>query len=250
MTLGKGQTYFISYQGKDGLNYMGNIHNNPSSILSDDDIGNCGLPASLYDWVWEEDEAGETARNFTKMRVILGPYNESYWATDGSSYKWYNLPKKLNGTIDKINIPGGGWSAIPKIIALGAKDNFVFISDRFSVWELSHYRELDFILSTYEKSGQLNFIEVRFAYLEFLKSKSLTKLYQGLFINPYRFDCFILVGQNGTILSKGIPQLMQDGFKAIETAIKNDIAVENHRLSAELEEMAAKMQKYLNMESP
>ena len=112
--------------------------------------GHKGLPATLATWLDEKDKKGFLIRDPVNLRISLGPNNSSYWAYDGKSSLWWNLPSDLSTAIDKLRKKGGGWTIAPRIVALGVQGSFVMINSRHGCLRNieSHYPQLHSELDT------------------------------------------------------------------------------------------------------
>jgi hypothetical protein len=94
--------------------------------------------------------------------VALGPYNESYFVTDGSASQWLKLPSELQKAIQGYRKPGGGWLDAPRLVALGAHGNYLLVTEQNAAnWKLEHYRALQYIIQTLGKEANgLSIIKV------------------------------------------------------------------------------------------
>ena len=103
-----------------------------------------GLPATLSAWLNKKNSEGLITRDLTKVRLTLGPENASFFVTDGNDYLWCNLPSGLNETINKCRNLSGGLIHAPRLVALGVKGNFIFITTgNGGSWVLGEYPELE-----------------------------------------------------------------------------------------------------------
>jgi hypothetical protein len=110
-------------------------------------IGASGIPEALRDWLYEKDSEGYAVRELKGLRIVFGPNNDSWFATDGLQYRWINLPPGLDAALENRRSPGGGWTDRPRLIALGAMKNFIMITEgNGGSWLLSQYRQLDAVL--------------------------------------------------------------------------------------------------------
>jgi hypothetical protein len=157
LTLGEGESFFICYRGKYEQDHMSKVFQNMRILAipeADKKTGLQGLPPALHEWLIGKDPNGIPKREFPKIRIVLGPYNNSYWATDGSFFKWSNLPTALNKQLKTIRKLGGEWTDTPKLIVLGVNNNFVLITEKGSLcWCLTYYRQLDAIFDTNKEKG-------------------------------------------------------------------------------------------------
>ena len=162
----------------------------------------------LKEFLFEKDASGVCIRKFPTLRVTLGPYNKSYWADDGASFRWNNLPSTLHTHLKGLQTSSGNWTDAPRIVALGANDNFVLVTEGHGgLWSLPHYRELDSILDSLR---------------DMKGSGSGFSLIHRLVLNPYRLQCGVLQAQNGTVFGIGLPPHTQEAFQSIEESIRED----------------------------
>ncbi len=179
--------------------------------------GGDGLPDGLQAFLFEKDSEGYIARDLSKLRVSLGPYNESYWAYDGSKSQWNNLPAGLLEALEARRKPGGGWTASPRIVALGANDNFVLITDKNGYsWNLSSYQDLRQIAGSLCE-----------------RKADGASMIQTIYLNPYRLQCGVLQVKNGSAFSWNLPPHSDtdEAFKTIAKAIEDEtLAIARQRL--------------------
>jgi len=207
MTLGAADSYFISYKGKDGNDY----------------IDSDGLPAQLTKWLYEK-EGESYKRDFPKIRISLGPYNESYWATDGTASQWLNLPSALAKKIEEYSKPGGGWHHKPTLVIIGAHEDFLIVTeDGGGAWELDHYSSMEACVAFLGKeAGGLKHIH-------------------NAVLHPYRMQSFILQSRNGTMMGE-VPDHAKANFESIENTIKEDTAAETLRKQREEEQALQRLE--------
>ncbi|CAK7222713.1 hypothetical protein SBRCBS47491_004953 [Sporothrix bragantina] len=137
LILGANGSFLMTWRGKDGSNYQ--FH--------------AGLPAHLAAWLDKKDHKGRLVHNIAGIRLALGPNNASYFVTDGKAYQWLNLPPGLKSALDGLSKPGGGFTYAPRIVALGARGNYMMITaGNGGSWSVAAYPELDTFLD--EKKAQ------------------------------------------------------------------------------------------------
>ena len=113
----------------------------------------------LKSWLFENDNRGSLVRNLAKLRVSLGPTVDRFWATDGGSAKWSNLPQSLQTRLNSM-IENGSWVEVPSQIVLGAGDDYILRSPSSVSWVLENYPNLDAALKLTEEAGGLGRIKV------------------------------------------------------------------------------------------
>jgi hypothetical protein len=104
-----------------------------------------GLPPTLREWLYEKDDKGVLVRELDSLQITLGPYNDSYFATDGKHLKWANLPDQLNEAIKNNRTSDGLWKAqcCPRLVALGAAGDYIMITEGHGgSWILNKYQGL------------------------------------------------------------------------------------------------------------
>lgn len=116
----------------------------------------------LRDWLLEKDASGSLKRDLQRLQVTLGPFNESFFATDGSSSVWLNLPAGLSTAMQRRRKPGGGLSDPPRLVALGAMQSYMMVTHtNGGVWSFPNYGELNAIIDGIKASaGDLSVIHV------------------------------------------------------------------------------------------
>lgn len=152
-----------------------------------------GLPAELVEFIFARN------RDVPKIRCCLGPYNESFFVHDGSSYLWNNLPQKLVSALQN-NIKDGGWTDPPRLLSLGADGNFLMITgSNAAVWDLRNYKPL----------------------VKLLEKGAISEVH-SLTLHPYRFDTFLLQSKDGKLTYENIPPHQLPGVQAMMDPIMND----------------------------
>ena len=121
------------------------------------------IPETLKEWLYEKSADGELSRQLEKLKITLGPANESYFASDGTSYKWLNLPTGFSYALQTRRKPVGGWTSDPRIVSLGFNGSYVYITEgNGGAWDVSKYRSLDASIDVIKKKeGGLGLIKVR-----------------------------------------------------------------------------------------
>ena len=84
VTQGANNSFFVSYKSAAGT----------------DRVHSQDIPKGLSDFLYEKDSSGGYERDFPKLKVTLGPYNKSWFATDESMTRWHNLPPGLTKEIN------------------------------------------------------------------------------------------------------------------------------------------------------
>jgi len=125
-------------------------------------VGAAGIPKSLNDWLYEKDAEGYVVRELKNLQISFGPNSDSWFATDGVQARWSNLPSGLNIALKKQRKPGGGWNNKPRLVVLGALENYIMITEGHGgSWYLSNYRELKAIIDILkQKDGGFEVIHV------------------------------------------------------------------------------------------
>lgn len=207
LTLGMGHSFFLAYKERGS---------NTNRILAD------GLPKSLTEFLYERDVQGFAARTIPSLQVSLGPYNKSWWATDGVKWKWYNLPAELTKEIGKIQRQGGGWTVTPRFVSLGVGGDYIMLTDaNGGTYNLSNYRELHALivaLSAQDANG--------------------LSLIHRLYLSPYVLQCAILEATHGMMIGYNVPARYKASFDAIVAAVKKDTTAKLEQELAQKRAMA------------
>ena len=146
MSLGSNGSYIFSYKPKTG---------NGSRVASS------GIPTTLSEWLYEKNSSGDCVRSFLNLYVSLGPGNNSWWATDGSSYKWSNLPTPLQKAVD-ANLKNGSWIDTPKFVTLGVDGDYAMVTkNNAASWRCAKYKPIDQLFDTMKENGTVSLNHVR-----------------------------------------------------------------------------------------
>lgn len=188
MVLGHADSFLITYRDREGANW----------------IACQGLPKELNDFLYETNTKGAYVRSIPRLRVSLGPYNTSFFATDGASYLWLNLPPLLLSAL-QTRIKDGAWTDKPRLIALGADENFVLLTERHAAaWDLPNYSTLSSMLQ-FSRSQDCGIEEI----------KRIT-------MHAYRYHGFVAQSRNGTLLYENLPGWTMVGMHGMEAAVAKD----------------------------
>ena len=182
---------------------------------AEDIIGDDGLPESLRKWLYKKDDSGNYARDFPKIRVTMGPYNQSFFATDGSSSWWLNLPEGLKDAIKKrrSNDGTGPFTDMPRLVALGVDGDYFMLTEKHAAsWRLSGYRGLRELIDQIKDSDA-----------------GLSNL-ENLHLHPYRLQTCIVQNKYGDVGGENLPPHTEEAFSKIKTAIADDILADLKRL--------------------
>jgi hypothetical protein len=149
----------------------------------------------------------EYLRDFPKLRVTLGPYNKSYFATDGSSTWWLNLPSGLLEAFKshRSNNGTGSFTDMPRLIALGVDgDYFMLTANNAGAWNLGNYRALcELINQTKDSEAGLSNI-------------------QTLYLHPYRLQTCVVQNKSGQVGGEHLPPHTEEAFESIKAAVQED----------------------------
>lgn len=169
-----------------------------------DRIDSSGLPSELKDFLYARNAQHAFVRNVPYIRCSLGPYNSSFFANDGSAYRWMNLPPTLLSAI-QARIKNGNWIDRPRIVALGANDNFVIITENHAaIWDLEHYRTAANLL-LFSKRQEYGISEIH-----------------QIVLHAHRFGSFITQSRNGTVIHDNMPQHSIPAVKIMLNHIPHD----------------------------
>lgn len=169
-----------------------------------DRIDSLGLPTELIDFLYARDTQGQWKRNITKIRCVLGPYNDSWFAEDGNAYSWMNLPSELLKALQS-KIQDGNWIDRPRTIALGANNDFALFTERHDAfWELNQYRTVSKMLGRIKP-----------------QQDGISSIHH-LILHPYRYDSFITQSQSGVVIYGNLPPPSLAGIEAMVKPMTND----------------------------
>jgi hypothetical protein len=158
-----------------------------------DRVEHSGLPPELNGFLSVQ------SRDIPKIRCTLGPYNSSFFIHDSASYLWKNLPGSLLVALQK-NIQDGSWIDRPRLVALGAGDNFLLITEKnASVWDLRHYKSA----------------------VTFLEKSAMSDIH-SLILHTYRYQSFVTQTLSGRLLFENVPPHQIGGMQAMIAPILQD----------------------------
>jgi hypothetical protein len=173
-------------------------------IQGQDRIDSHGLPSELLEFLHARDSQHTASRNIPNIRCSLGPYNASFFAHDGSTYRWMNLPPNLLLALQD-RIQEGSWIDRPRLVALGANDNFVLTTEKHTaIWDLRHYQVLANLLKS---------LKTQEAGLSSLRS---------IILHTYRFGSFITQKSDGSLIHENLPPHSTSGLQAMSAPILQD----------------------------
>jgi hypothetical protein len=177
VTLGFEDTFLLTWRDTDGR----------------DRIESSGLPSELVEFLYARN------RNISNIRCTLGPYNSSFFVHDNASYLWKNLPGPLLVALQN-NIQDGSWIDRPRLVALGAGDNFLIITEKnAAVWDLRHYKSA----------------------ITLLEQSAISDV-NCLVLHSYRYQSFIMQSQSGKLLFENIPPHQIVGIRAMIGPVSQD----------------------------
>ena len=174
-----------------------------------------GLPPELKNFVYARN------RHVSNIRCTLGPYNSSFFVHDGASYLWSGLPETLVAAL-QANIQGSDWIDRPRLLTLGAGDNFLLVTEKHAaVWDLRHYKSAMRLIKEGDSSQVANIV-----------------------LHPYRFQSFISLHVSGTLTHQNIPPHQLASVQATAQSILQD-TIEAHQkgLSSKASDKRESMQR-------
>ncbi|OCL09278.1 hypothetical protein AOQ84DRAFT_397482 [Glonium stellatum] len=190
VTIGAGSSFMISYKEREG-SYR---------IESD------ALPNPLNQFIHEKDAQTRYLRDLKNISICMGSYNESWFASDGKSWLWMNLPSGLESAL-RARMRDGNWTDRPRIVTLGVGNDFLMITESNTVvWSLGSYRTLS-----------------KWIQLAKNQNDGIASI-RSVILHPYRFESFIAQSADGAVISENLPLHMQNDFTATKEAIKSDTA--------------------------
>jgi hypothetical protein len=169
-----------------------------------DHINSQGLPEELTDFLYARNAQHTWIRDVPNIRCTLGPYNSSFFAHDSSAYRWMNLPTDLLLVLQS-KIKDGDWIDRPRIVALGANNNFVLVTKKdAAVWNLENYKTIANLLECSDTHHN-----------------SISDIH-AITLHPYRFSCFIMQSRRGALSCKDLPVHSLPAFLALEAPVMQD----------------------------
>ncbi|KAJ4313032.1 hypothetical protein N0V94_007159 [Neodidymelliopsis sp. IMI 364377] len=169
-----------------------------------DCINSTGLPDELTNFLYARNVQRQLIRNIPDIRCVLGAYNSSFFVHDSSAYLWMSIPDGLLAALQD-RIKNGSWIDKPRIVALGADDNFLLVTEKgAAIWDLDNYTTL---------SDMLEFSRTQDRGIQEIHSVTL---------HPYRYGCFIAHSKNGTLLFENLPPHQLSGLKSMINPIMRD----------------------------
>lgn len=115
-----------------------------------------------------------------------------------------NLPPRLLRKLQS-RISNGAWTDKPRIVALGADDNFLLITQKHAaIWDLAHYHTLSQMLE-YSRTQERGIEEV-----------------VSVVLHPFRYHGFVAQSRNGTLLFENLPQWSMAGLDGLKAPVVRD----------------------------
>jgi len=152
-----------------------------------DQIYSQGLPMELENFLYARDTHQNLVRHIPGLRCAFGPYNASFFAHDGSAYRWLNLPTYLKSALQS-RIQNGAWIDRPRFVSLGANGNFVLITEKHAaVWDLANYKTVSDLLAGCGR-----------------REDGISDI-NSIVLHAYRFESFVAQSRNGTLTYENMP---------------------------------------------
>lgn len=115
-----------------------------------------------------------------------------------------NLPSQLLAALQS-RITDGNWNDRPRIVALGANNNFALITEKnAAVWALSNYNTIAQLLE--HSNTQHNIIADVHA----------------MNLHTYRYSCFVMQSRNGALSCEGVPAHSVPALQALKASVVQD----------------------------
>ena len=173
------------------------------------------IPEELSHILRRTDSSGASIVDLTKVKVVFGPQNASWWVSDGQTWRMWNLPPSLQGQIES-NMEHGFLpiEKHPSILTLGAEGSFfVQNTDGSSSYHLDAYPSLEEFLSLHT---------------------GMSKRFKNVALDPYHYDAWIVHTVDEEVFSHNLPNFMCRALHDIEGWLRQavDTNVENETLKA------------------
>lgn len=201
VALGFEDSFLITWRDRDGR----------------DRVNSAGLPDELMDFIYSKNPHGQPTRNISAIRCVLGAYNSSFFVHDSSAYLWMSIPDGLLSAL-QARIKNGSWIDKPRIVALGADDNFMLITEKnAAIWDLENYKTASDMLE-FSRTQERGIQEIH-----------------NVVLHPYRYGCFIAQSKNGTLLHENLPPHQLPGITNMIEPIKRETESAGRKMVARRE---------------
>jgi hypothetical protein len=183
----------------------------------EDHIDSQDLPLDLQEFLYARNAQRRFIRNIPFIRCSLGSYNSSFFAHDGSTYRWMNLPPSLLSAL-QMRIKDGNWTDRPRLVALGANDNFILITENHAaIWDLQNYKTIANLLG-FSKTQERGISEIH-----------------SVLLHAHRYGSFVCQSRNGTLIHENLPPHSFPGLQAMCAPILQDSQTLERKLLARRE---------------
>ena len=99
-------------------------------------------------------------RDWENLTISLGSDGKAFWARDGKTIIWGDLPPDLNTTVSNL-LKNGEFTDCPRLITFGVEDNYFMLTTKnMCHWKLGHYPDLDAAIPLWAENSALHTIEV------------------------------------------------------------------------------------------
>lgn len=188
IALGFHDSFLITWRDRSGL----------------DHINSLGLPDELTDFLYAKNLQGQLIRNIPAIHCVLGPYNSSFFINDSSAYLWMSIPDGLLQALQS-RIKNGSWVDKPRVVALGADDNFLLITEKnVAIWDLENYNTV---------SDMLEFARTQ--------DRGIADTH-SIVLHAYRYGCYVAQSKSGALLHGNLPPHQIPGMTSMIEPIMRD----------------------------
>jgi hypothetical protein len=105
----------------------------------------------------------------------------------------------------QARIKNGSWIDRPRIVALGASDSFLLITENNkAIWDLDNYKTL---------SDLIDFSRTQ--------NRGIQEIH-NVTLHPYRYGCFVAQSKNGTLIFENLPPHQLPGLKSMIDPVMKD----------------------------
>ncbi|KAF1925241.1 uncharacterized protein M421DRAFT_262885 [Didymella exigua CBS 183.55] len=188
IALGFQDSFLITWRDRSGLDRMNSL----------------GLPDELTTFLFAKNAQDQLIRNIPAIRCVLGPYNNSFFVHDSSAYIWMSIPDGLLTAL-QARIKSGSWIDKPRIVALGADDGFLLITEKnVAIWDLEKYKTVSDMLESARAQAH-GIRDIR-----------------NIVLHAYRYGCYVAQSKTGALMHGNLPAHQISGIMCMLGPVLRD----------------------------